>query len=654
MISRTLLFLISLFLASMTWSQPVMKDAIALRAFVKENSFNKTMAKFSSVEAEQQYYLQILMQYIDLEEGVALDQLIKDAFFGNPFISDQQGESIILLPNEYHSSEIGPDKMVIRPAPGAPSPGLFVTNFADGLARFLVGRAKQELTAAFFRDFQRKMAENTYLNALFPETAFLLQSVGEDIYQFNTYLQALRDHFVRDLKVLPSNLNLAIRQQDWLSGNPELQMLSADLLSLSQMLVDGQKPLDFIQFLGIDAELHHWADYQDSLSETARHRMQDISASLKTLELISSSLRTSYDDDNWLTRPELEEALADPWTIYIYLGLLWQKTGDITFGNGVQLRKGIKVLANSVGLVAQLRSEMLRFSQMAASFTQTAESAQFMTITDTSGSDLYYQYFDQLYTMVESGLEVGNALIPGLAQDTGVVQFMTDLRQLNYLQLNIRQKNYSLAVTNLIYILDRFLPETTFDQKARGIVLKYGMFMASVAESTSAQQVEAAIELFALPPGSSTLKKHAPFSFSLNAYTGIGYGREMLEQQGAGNTIAISAPVGLAVNFGLGKRRGSMSFFTSIIDVGAITAFRFDDSNTADLPALKWNNILAPGAYAIYGAGWDLPVSLGIGAQLGPNLRDVTNGQVTIVDRGWRIQGFIAVDIPIAHFYTKN
>ena len=130
-----------------------------------------------------------------------------------------------------------------------------------------------------------------------------------------------------------------------------------------------------------------------------------------------------------------------------------------------------------------------------------------------------------------------------------------------------------------------------------------------------------------------------------------------------------------------------------MIDVGAISSFRFqnpintmtevqaDDPTTMDdetvmlsetvdvqhLPETTLKNILAPGVYLIYGIPtW--PVSIGIGAQRGPQLREirinqqlidadgiVTQGLENVIESdGWRYGFTLAVDIPIINFYTKS
>ena len=124
--------------------------------------------------------------------------------------------------------------------------------------------------------------------------------------------------------------------------------------------------------------------------------------------------------------------------------------------------------------------------------------------------------------------------------------------------------------------------------------------------------------------------------------------------------LSVAAPVGFGFNTGFGKG-GSLGLFTSIIDVGAIAAFRFGDNDAADLPALSIKNILAPGAYLVYGFPCDLPLSLGFGAQLGPNLREInTTPDPSMPDviepvfkNGWKYGFFLAVDIPLFNLYVR-
>jgi hypothetical protein len=117
--------------------------------------------------------------------------------------------------------------------------------------------------------------------------------------------------------------------------------------------------------------------------------------------------------------------------------------------------------------------------------------------------------------------------------------------------------------------------------------------------------------------------------------------------------VGTYAPLGIDFNIGL-HDAGSISFYTQVIDVGAIFAYRFSNQ-TERIPDLKFENIIAPGFYTIYGFGNNVPVSLGVGAQLGPNLRKIDPAAGLNIDetKAWRFGFILAVDIPITHFYTK-
>ena len=82
--------------------------------------------------------------------------------------------------------------------------GLDVTNIADGLAKFLVKRTKQELSIAFFEKFKKTLNDTNFrdLQTVFPNTYNLLNVIDEQIYDYQKYIQNLRAAFKSDLKDL--------------------------------------------------------------------------------------------------------------------------------------------------------------------------------------------------------------------------------------------------------------------------------------------------------------------------------------------------------------------------------------------------------------------------------------------------------------------
>lgn len=195
------------------------------------------------------------------------------------------------------------------------------------------------------------------------------------------------------------------------------------------------------------------------------------------------------------------------------------------------------------------------------------------------------------------------------------------------------------------------------------LIDKYGNLMVSCANAQTSDQLLAILEK-AASPVQSYLKKRGEgrLAAAINMYPGLAYGYEIqLEDKGTfsnkgGNIVAFTTPVGLSLDWGIGKK-SSLSLFASFIDIGAVTAFRLQD-NASRLPELKWKNVFAPGAYLMWGIG-GTPLTLGVGGQYGPALRNVQK-DVTTPDlqeaSHFRAGISLTVDVPlfIVSLRSKN
>jgi hypothetical protein len=197
----------------------------------------------------------------------------------------------------------------------------------------------------------------------------------------------------------------------------------------------------------------------------------------------------------------------------------------------------------------------------------------------------------------------------------------------------------------------------------------YATFMADIASADNSESFAAALRSVALPAGSSRIKRQRYTSFEVGALAGVSLGYEKLilpldlsDADFATNYFVASVfmPVGLGFssklrgrNRPLGNKQSTFTFFTSILDLGAIAALRFGESDNAvaTLPEFRLSNILAPGAHLL----WQLPESpfaLGIGIQNGPNVRkfDIGNGGELRDGRAYRFMASFAIDVPIFRF----
>lgn len=597
---------------------------------------------------------------------------LEGCFEENPFIladDNFQGLSSMSI----SSSVIAPRPEMENQVPdrGGSGGGSLMTNIADGLARFVVKRTKEELNAAFFNKLREAMADQVEFQVLFPTTYELsVNAIGEQIFHYNAYIEALREGFLRDMKALPLNTRSYVSDSDLLKKE-ESRLLVEDFLHLTQYLVDGEPPMRMLEFLAKEAALQDTSRRSGISDPVIRAEFQDMAAGLKALDLFAASLRSDKIGLTWVRPEELSRELQNIRFAYLYLGLLFQQGQGIEFSGGRSLQAELRELAGypEVPLSAKnyLKTLASTASQLDKSFRELVDGER-----DSISYDDYYRVADLTFDLLELVGDMRNKIIvpewvkdlngkpvlkpiegPKLPSRSSVEKRgLGILRQMYELELNIRQNHYTSAVNNLVLLLTDVLAQDSF--KFKKDILLYGNFMATVAEAQTSQEVADAIELFALPPGSSRMKKYSDLSVSLNTYGGFAVGLEQdLDVNYAGKTVfSPSAPIGVGLNFGL-YEKGSLSLYSQLIDIGAVFAYRFSNE-TENIPEIKFQNILAPGFYAIYGFGGNLPLSLGVGAQLGPNLRKVTAATLTAdKTRAWRLGLMLSVDIPVTHFYTK-
>ena len=603
-------------------------------------------------------YLPLFQEFVGDGSDTVLFQLL-DKMEGNPFIGRGGSDALLWI---LADAQTPLGALSVRGGGGvsAPGRGFQPTVVADGIARFLVTRTKEELSIAFFRQFKQDLDSSVYLSTLFPYTTEKLRIIDREIYQFDLYLDGMRASFVKDMNTLPMHTQNLLKNKA-LIRSPHLQILAEDALEVSQNMLDGTAPEALIEWLAKDAAFQQ-PDRVSALPDAQRNQFVDLGAGFQLLHLLAQTVMTPGGERyEWEAPADVNKQLKNPATQLIYLGLLWQMSHDIRFSDGKSVRDYLTI----VGQKAQKTDEFVQLVRNIAGNGHNTLKA----IKDYQNSDSlvlfepYSRFFESFIALTAAGMEFRQLVLDlGNKTDSSQVIFINGMRHVSELRFDIQQKNYSAAVGDLMYVIAYFLP--FMDSKWQKKALKYSQFIATVAEAENSQQVEAAIEAVALPPGSSRVKKQNYFSAAINAYTGFSGGGEALENTDTKGFAALSAPVGLTVSWKLGEPKttrngrlrtpGSFSLFAPIIDVGGLVAFRFNDPYSSDLPELTWSNLLSPGLYGVWGLGNDLPISVGLGAQRGPNLRKITVNDVQIERSGWRYGAFIAMDIPVFNLFVQT
>ncbi len=606
--------------------------------------------------------------------------------------------------------------------------GLDVTNIADGFAKFIVKRTKQELSIAFFQNFKDEIDANNDLKMLFPKTNALLLIIDSEIYRYSNYINNLRETFRADLNVIDENLPVIIDNHPTFFAKDQNFMLKTSLLSgcyISTSLRQNTHPGDVLQGFPVT--------YLDNPPTAAKAKIDLLKGGLKTLQLFSESLKETdtVKKAYWVGIDKIREVADNPDVMKIYLGLLIEveknKYNKVDYGSG----KNLYDLLNQSSSITNFTTEYPNYKKFVMSVgTKTSELNKMIKEFDKTASDSlkveqYAKYFKTTVRLLESVTEISSfsflgsiSVIHTFGKDAK--PYFTTAYQVTDLVSAINRKRYAEVVNQaaIIYSSVYARPATAqvaantvalskkekiefadavikanADQEVSQVIAannlvataikdkdpeakeadqvllkitRYGAFMASMVEAKNSEEVESAIESVALPVGSSSIKRETVFNVSLNAYCGLFVGNEVIKGVDENrpfkkfNSFGVAAPIGISISRGnrlffvVPGKGWSTSLFLSIVDLGAIAAYRFNDDKTEQVPEIKLNDIFSPGIFLSLGIP-KTPISCNFSTQVGPNLRKVTSDTNDYSGKLYtRYSLSVCVDIPLLNLYTKS
>jgi hypothetical protein len=556
---------------------------------------------------------------------------------------------------------------------------LNVTNFADGLAKFLVARAKEELNVAFFTKLQDFLKEYPEIKVVFPHTYDFLDQIYA--YQYAAMLPALRAGFQLDMDDFSDNLiqiremthdhcedvttsNCAQRVEAIITFlNEELagRSIVAALLA-SNSIMKGVNAAEILDEIALDKII---VEHDDNLSNC-----------IHFANLLSGSLRSANLDAIWVNKTELKALTSNRDAFRIYLGLLYALDGldtkPLAFvhseNNAITLKsllvkadtieKDFNVMKQSISAFGTAADEV---SSLAKHIVRAEEGSQYSPIV------AYADYAGAISDLLKQGVTFFESSLPQVSND--VKSFTTVIDIAVDACYDIKSHNYGSLVLHTSQIMELILDEKyTYKDE----FIKYGSFMAGIVGAETSDEVKAAIEAAVLPVGSASIKRETVSNISLNAFIGPMVGMEYLggltEDQWA-PIVGVTAPLGVAFSWGRlanGSRKHdtddnkyrkggkSLTLFVPLIDVGSIATFRLGDETSNVAAEIKLENIIAPGVYGYWGFG-KVPVSIGLGGQIGPQLRQINATDINIDQNFYLRFGLnVVVDIPFFNLYTRN
>jgi hypothetical protein len=526
--------------------------------------------------------------------------------------------------------------------------GLNVTNIADGLAKFLIERGKQELSMAFFDKMREEFIKYPEIKALFPLTFEILDEVEN--HNILTLLQELKDAFAKDLMNGPTNLlalryiedvdcrvyknrektacedhNLVIKK---IRDAARTRTASVSL-HIAQGILDGS---NIIAILG------------NVVTDTSFCESKDnIAGLLKLSYVLMDMLRASKESDGlFINEARLRQLFSNKELLTIFLGLGLEKNKIIECFKPDQLKIGEAGLDSIFQIVLEGRS---KFLGKVSSFENLNVSYSSLKTQLRDGKPVEpntYRSFVFASTLAVERVTSGLSAVFKFEQNVELKKILGNIDIGADFVIDIHQKNYTGIFNDII----RFVDENDFfgdNTKAKAKLVKYLSFGANLASAQNSDEVKDALNAATLPPGSFSVKQKSKFSIGLNAYVGYAW-----DFNGGLYGRNVYAPFGIASSWGINKGNGgAVSLFVSIIDVGSLVAYRLNNSATDTLKQeVRLESIISPSAQVIYALP-RLPVSICAGVRRTPKLVFEGQTEFRVVTPETVLNLSILIDIPL-------
>jgi len=554
-------------------STAIFYDALYLKKAKDKSPIGKIILQDSIKQLLSQYYPGIPVNSINKK------LVDSNVFFKDLFLNGAAGGASMYVKNSL--SSIG---------------GLNVTNFADGLAKFLVERTKQELSITFFEKFKDDLNGSDELKILFPATLKVLNTIDDEIYLFDAYLNTLREAFIKDMMNFYEDVQQFEKipvYQIYFKQHLELYTLVSTSFYLINQYSKGIHPGKVL------------ADFDTSKVKFKNEALQtNIRNSIAVAQLFSESLRSKETDRYWISEDSLGMLWKDTVLLDIYLGLIYQKGNGIKFISDASKPVSFQSILSTLKIKAQEFKDSIQPYQ---TFIQTlhadaVEVEEYLEIIKQKSKaernyNDYYILYNASLDLVGDGLKFIDLPYVYLKEEEKQIKdtyenWIFVARSTGELYVDIRTKNYSSAILNTVAILDKVFPDnmnnaqltgslSKYNKKAedflkynsvfstekvkafiitnlgetagnnidtltlfifnkttyklRNSILKYGTFAAAIVQAQNSDEVKAAIEAIALPVGSASIKRNTAFNISLNAFVGLYAAGEARDAKNANN-----------------------------------------------------------------------------------------------------------------------
>ncbi len=535
----------------------------------------------------------------------------------------------------------------------------------DGLSRFLAKRIKQELTVYTITQIKSllegKETSITYFKTLMPKTTAYLEKLGPS--QGAQYFpNEIRQFIAHDLShILDQKEALeAGPLKGLIESQPQLK-IALEGLEIIPMLSKAKYPIDVLKALGNQSYLQAWK------KEDVQTKKSQVANSINMVVLLANSLTIIEGGEPRFAGMDFFNTYFDDDVFYkLFIGFLRVQNDRDNY----QIKYKTGDLASALAEITGKDIDRAQMNSITHSLRHVGEEAELVYTKALEirrskkagggvGADTVYTFVNALISTMEH-LAQASDVFAGLNGSDGnglmysvLTDYFVTARKSNEVFYEIQQKNYALALNQLLEWCCEIRANEGACQEASLKLTKLISLINDLTLSEDEEDVEKAIEAFAMPQGSYAVKRAAKRDFSINAYPGLLIGLDRSPQAANKNGFAVgfTAPIGLSFS---GSDTGySHGVFLSLIDIGALTRLRLDSANnTTLLPEFSFKNIFAPGVYYSLGIK-NTPFGLNIGVQYGPELKEIRPDGQSEFYESFRVGLGLVLDVPLFNISSK-
>ena len=566
------------------------------------------------------------------------------------------------------------------------------TQLIDAAAQFLVDRTRQELVTAFFERFETRMNQLPELRLLFPQTYLLLQG--------RTYLYGpglgtgWRAAMAQDLQHLPWQVEQMVDelpQYHGLRDRADYQLFRSAYF-LHQWLGEGNEDIFFMLANLLSQARTGPTTYLDSALNMNQHSLLHLRSGTgwrpaEDWEKLGPAGRRLFVALQYRQQPAPFDALqhqggaslaeqmqADPEGFLRLERAIVQRL-QLAQSRVETLRYGLHTGDDQAATAWLSGIEALRLAVQAAYYWKYPQDP--VAILDDPG----YLRLTRLLTVSTQMLVAKQQQDPhqialaSLQQVPVLIDMASDWQRQRLDRWESRLALGSLSADTVARLQDQIgRGQRQLDQlqAAATWVGFYGNLILELHHARDERQMKAILEKYALPTGSYRLKRAHRWSLEVAAYPGLYAGGEVIIRDPSGReqpglVSGVTAPIGLSLSRGLGaaaqgtglpgaaaQSGHALSLFLPVLDIAAPFSYRWQQGPAEGLPeAISWQQVLAPGAYVVWGIR-GAPVALMAGGQYVPQLRRIDLGGNTLVPYDALRLGIQAtVDIPVFTLWRR-